>query len=607
MLDRMNAPDPTAIREELQRVLASAGFAQNERLSNFLRFVVERHVIGRDEEIKESVIGVEVFNRRPDYDPKQDSVVRTEAARLRARLTEYYAGEGHNDALQIEVPKGGYTPAFRVVATPSRDAPGRSWRPLALAALGVAVISLAAGAWMVHAGRTPIAIAVLPLENLNRAPDLDYLADGLTDEIIRNVSIIEGLEVRSRTSSFAFKGKPRDARQAGKELAVEYLVEGSVLRVGTGLRIDAELVRVRDDVTVWSRRFDREATDVLGVQDEISTAVVNNLRLRLGSGRRRYEVSAEAYDTYLRARGLQMMPPPGGGAPPFDTAIELYERALRQDPEFAPAYAGLAGIYALRSVQFPLPHPPDELAKMQAAAEKAIQLDPLLAEAHAALGSMYARRGDWNQAERSFRRAIEIDSNRSTFRSDYAYWVLAVEGRLDEALIELRAAERADPLSPSIHRWLANVLIDAGRYEEAVEQCRRSASDETSWLECLAAVRSGQGRMPEVVSLLEGNPRVDRNPQTRGLLGYAYARSGRGEQARQMAERSSYPNEQALIRVGLGDKDGAFEALSRMAALGAQRVGLYLNSPEFALLRGDPRLSALHGALGLPEPAKSTR
>src|SRR5262249_26691415 len=145
-------------------------------------------------------------------------------------------------------------------------------------------------------------IAVLPLENLNHAPDTDYLADGLTDQIIHNLSIIEGLAVRSRTSSFALKGNGRNAQDTGKALGVDYLVEGSVLRIGSRLRVDAQLIRVRDDVPLWSQQFNRDAADVFAVQDEISTQVVNSLRLQLGRGRRRYEISAEAYDTYLRAR-----------------------------------------------------------------------------------------------------------------------------------------------------------------------------------------------------------------------------------------------------------------------------------------------------------------
>ena len=286
-------------------MLASSGFARNERMARFLRFVVEQYLAGKDSELKESVIAMEVFGRRPDHDLTRDSIVRTEAGRLRARLSEYYAGEGKDDPLVIELPKGGYVPVFRqlrrrTVATNRRRVPGaladRSrWRDSSIA-LGVVVW------WRVQRSTRPIGIAVLPFENLNHDAADDYLADGLTDELIRNLSAFDGLAPRSRTSSFALKGKPRNIRQAGRELAADYIVEGSVLRSGERLRINAQLVRAYDDSPVWSGKFERPASDALAIQDEISRTIVNNLRVKLGRGRRHYEASAEAYDLYLRAR-----------------------------------------------------------------------------------------------------------------------------------------------------------------------------------------------------------------------------------------------------------------------------------------------------------------
>jgi hypothetical protein len=199
-----------AVRKQLERVLASRGFARNERLSRFLRVVVDRHLEGRDGDLKESVIGIEVFGRKPGFDPKQDSTVRSEAARLRARLAEYYAGEGSGDALIIELPKGGYTPAFRSLGAGEKSKT-RSWWPWLGGALAAFVA--ATGWWWVQHKSEPVAIAVLPLTNLSRDPANEYFADGLTDEIIRNLSIIDGLAVRSQTSSFVFKGKPRNVRR----------------------------------------------------------------------------------------------------------------------------------------------------------------------------------------------------------------------------------------------------------------------------------------------------------------------------------------------------------------------------------------------------------
>ncbi|MCI0348834.1 MAG: hypothetical protein L0Z53_05355, partial [Acidobacteriales bacterium] len=288
-----------AVQRELDRILASSGFARNERLCRFLRFIVERHLEGRDQELKEPVIAVEVFGRRPDYNPKLDPIVRTEAGRLRGRLSEYYVGEGRGDALVIEVPKGGYIPAFRqpatVAATGDELSKGRSsrfWITLAVAGLAVAMVGVSW--WRLTRESPPVVIAVLPLENLSHDPAEDYFADGLTDEIINNLSAIEGLAVRSRTSSFALKGTSLNVREVAKQLEAEFILEGSVLRAGEQLRINAQLIRVRDDFALWSGKFDRQLTDIFAIQEEISRGITNGLRLKLGGGRRRYETSIEA-------------------------------------------------------------------------------------------------------------------------------------------------------------------------------------------------------------------------------------------------------------------------------------------------------------------------
>src|SRR5262249_44523364 len=161
----------------------------------------------------------------------------------------------------------------------------------------------------------------------------------------------------------------------------DFILEGSVLRAGRNLRINAQLVRARDDFPLWSGRFDRELADVFAIQDEISRGIVNHLRLQLGRGRRRYETSLEAYDLYLRARALATQ----RGASGAVEAMGIFEQAIAGDPSFAPAYAGLCAAHATRSILFPFDHPADELLRMWAAADRAIQLDPLLAEAHAAL------------------------------------------------------------------------------------------------------------------------------------------------------------------------------------------------------------------------------
>jgi TolB-like protein len=593
-----------AVRRQLERVLGSPGFARNERLSGFLRFVVEGYLDGKDHELKESVIAVEVFGRSPDFDSRLDPVVRTEAIRLRARLSDYYLKDGKADQLVIELPKGGYVPRFREVEKQPLAAPSsRVTRLRVVLGLAGLVIALAiAGWWWTQHHGTPITIAVLPLENTSHDSANDYFADGLTDELIRNLSIIDGLAVRSRTSSFGLKDKPRNIRDAGRQLQADYILEGSVLRAGQQLRIEVQLVRVRDDFPLWSGRFDRELTDVFAIQDEIALGIVNNLRLKLGGGRRRYETSLEAYDLYLRARA---MPNQRGHGWARDAA-GIYQQVIAKDARFAPAYAGLASAYAASSAQGFRDDHSDELVQMRAAAENAIRLDPLLAEAHDALGMVYMRDGKWAESESSFRRAIELDRSSSEAYNDFSTWLLLPLGRVNEAVHQLRLAAKADPLSPFIQQRLAAMLILAGRYEEAAAYC-------ASEPECLARARLGQGRIDEAIQILStfNKTAAKETPEfTAGrtdlvrprYLGYAYGRAGRRADAEKLAVEVA-PNaySQALIYAGLGDKDRTLQALDRVAGLGAARIGQALNSPEFALLRGDPRVEALRKKVGLPQ------
>src|SRR5215831_5158388 len=589
-------------QQQLERILQSPGFSRNERISRFLRFVVERHLEARDNELKESLIAIEVFGRPPDYDPKRDPIVRAEASRLRARLSEYYLAQGKDDPVVIELPKGGYIPVVRGAerthnpATPD-GARLSGWRILVGAgALAVLVVALAAvNWWRSRPQNTPIPIAVLPLINMNQDPANDYFADGLTGELIRNLSIIDGLTVRSENSSFAFKGKPQKAREAGRQLEANYLVEGSVLRSGQQLRIDVDLVRARDDFPIWSGRYDRELTDVFAIQDEISRGIVNNLRLKLGQGRRRYETSTEAYDLYLRARALEREGPSDPSP-----RIPVFEQAIAKDPSFAPAYAGLAVAHLILSGQ----RGNDaltEVAEMRAAAEKAIQLDPLSAEAYEALGAAYAREAQWDQAEKSFRRSIEVQPGRQESHGYFAMYYLLPLARVDEAIRQLQIAEKSDPLFTF---FLGDALADVGRNEEAAVVCNKLSPDDALKKSCIPGLMARQGKAGEVIQIYGALP--DNRGPIGAALGCAYARAGRHDEAERVAASFSGPdggNTPALFAC-LGDKDRTFEALDHVAQVGPIRMGWFLlrvDREHPGLLSGDPRLKALRKRVGLPE------
>jgi TolB-like protein len=435
-------------------------------------------------------------------------------------------------------------------------------------------------------------IAVLPFKNISSEAVSDYFVDGLTDELIRNLAVIEGMDVRSRTSSFFFKNKPRNLRDVAAQLGVNLIVEGSVLRSGRRLRVNAQLVSVVDDTALWSHHFDGDAKDIFAIQDEISRAIVNQLRLALGRGQRRYDTDVEAYELYLKARAL--VDQRGAGV---RDAASLFRQVIARDPEFAPAYAGLVTASAFLTASpygGGLSFETGQLV-MRPAATKALQLDPLLAEAHAAMGTVYSSDRDWTNAEKSFRRAIELNPGLSQISTAFAFWTLGPLGRLDEAERLLRAALQADPLSLDVRRELARAYIQSGRYEEAVAELQHVKGIDPEFPNidgALGIALMFAGHLPEALPLLQ--------EQGDGLA-YAYVLQGRRAEAEQMAVRcKGLPICEARVYAALGDKDRAFHALDRAMVTEPNRVARLLPFPVMGKLRGDPRLADLRRRLNLP-------
>jgi TolB-like protein/Flp pilus assembly protein TadD len=447
------------------------------------------------------------------------------------------------------------------------------------------------------------AVAVLPFRNLGSQPGSDELVDGLTSEVIRSLARINGLHVRSRTSSFAFKNKPRDLRLIAGELGVDFIVEADVLRAGTGLRIDARLVRAADDVRLWSERFDNTVEDVFAIQDQISRGIAGTLRLRPRQPQRHYRTNFDAYELYLRARALVNK----RGIDNALRAAPLFEQVIARTPAFAPAHAGLVDAYALMSWQLqasdgtPALGYDEALQRMRPAAERALELDADLPEAHAAMGHVYARELDWAKAARSFERAIELDASLTQIQTTYALIVLLPVGRIAEAVRLLDAALETDPVSLDVSRTLAFAQIVAGEYEEAIEHLRRVLSVDPDYPYvslALARALTFSGRLEEALAVWSTR-------QAQGLGGeiwaaQSYVRSGRREDAERLLDTVDHPYRRAILFAALGDRERTLEALNGATDVLPQRTALLLVLPEMAFLRGDPRLADVRKKLKLP-------
>lgn len=463
----------------------------------------------------------------------------------------------------------------------------------------VAAASVLAAVGLVWRDRAPVAsrppaIAVLPFENTDAAGS-EELADGLTSEVHRNLAVIEGIALRSSGSSFAFRKRPRDLRDVAAQLGVDFVLEGAVTRANHALRIDARFTRIAGNAVVWAERFERDVNDLPPVVDDIALAIVNSLRVTLGRGQRRYDLEPELYYLFLRARAFHGMRGPENSA----RAAELFQQVASAAPHYAPAWAGLAS--ALAQLSRPSAGeemiPPDP--RLGPAALKALQLDPLLAEAHASLANMYARDRDWVNARMSFLRALALNPSLTETHNDFVLGVLMPLGDTEEALRQLAAARLADPLSLDVRRTQAHVFIEAGRYADAIENCR--------WIErhdpgfpyvdvWLGRALYFTGRFDEAREALERA-----GPRFWGYRGYLLAVSGRREEAAALAaEHPDSPSRTMLIYAGLGDRDRAYEGLARTAEINWWRAATWLHRPEMAILRGDPRMPALRKKLGLP-------
>lgn len=445
----------------------------------------------------------------------------------------------------------------------------------------------------------PPALVVVPFRNLWTEPDAGLLVDGLTHEVIHSLAGVPGLDVKSATSSFALAGRNLGMAEIGQQLGVSLVLEGSVIGSTSRWRVLVTLAHVGRDTPLWSREFDHDGHSLIEMRHEIARAVVDALGLSLRTGQRRYEPAAAVYMQYLRARALAER----RGSADAGAAASLFREVIASDPDYAPAYAGLADAYSFLSQDLPDVggmSPDEAVALMRPAAQTALGLDPLLAEAHAAVGFLHSREHAWDEADRAFLRAIELNPALTHVYTTYAFSTLLPMRRFDEAEALLEEALRRDPLSPIVLRDLAFGQINAGRFDEAIDNLRRALALDPSLpysTLLLARALSFDGRLDEALPMWEARAS---EIGSQHWLAYAYVQAGRRAEVERMLAGHRNPYRLAIIHAALGDKDRALEALARAADESPQRVVRLLTYPEMTPLRGDPRFDAIRGRFRLP-------
>jgi len=458
-------------------------------------------------------------------------------------------------------------------------------------------------------------LAVLPFENLTGDSGQDYFSDGLTEEMIAQLGHLDPqhLGVIGRTSVMHYKDTHEPLQQIGRELGVQYVLEGSVRRDANKVRVSAQLNQVRDQAHVWARQYDRELINLLALQGEIAQEIADGIQLTLGDHQRIDSAhqapltpnAYEAYDLYLKGRYFwNKRTPPG-----FQRAVEYFQQAVAKDPDYARAYAGLSDSYALMSGYSFAPQN-EFMPKARAAALRAVELDNNLAEAHTSLALITENYDwDWQNAEKEYRLAIQLDPNYATAHHWYAEY-LAYQGRFDEAFAESERARQLDPLSLIIATDNGAILYFSRQYDRAIQQFRAVLDMEPNFprAHLLVFAYVQKGMFADALADIEKWRRIDNVPGSWAIEAYVYGRSGQRVEARRALEkwqqlnrrRQMDPAATALAYVGMGNKDEAFAWLQRAYSERSNALTALNVDPIYDPLRSDPRFQALLRRIGLP-------
>ena len=454
-------------------------------------------------------------------------------------------------------------------------------------------------------------LAVLPLVHLSGDPEQEYFADGMTEALITDLAQIQDLRVVSRTSAMQFKGARQPLPEIARALQVDAVVEGTVARHGDRVRITAQLIEAATDRHLWARSYERDLRDVLALQGEVAASIAEEIRDRLepkvkALRARERKVDPRAFEAYLRGRYHWNRRSADG----IRRGIEHFQDAIARDPEYAPAYAGLAQAYdTLGSYSF-LP-PGEAFALAREAVTRALELDESLPEAHVAWGGvLQSHLWDWPAAEKEFLRALELDPNHAGAHHWYSDFLTAM-GRKDEAVQAARRAAELDPLNLAINMTLGAAYFYARRYHEAIEQQKKTLDLDPTFAPAhrsMGGALEQLGRYDEAIEEYRKGVALSTDLYAKTLLAHTYAVSGRTDESRRLlselaagaGDRYVSAYSLAAVYAGLGESDRAFEMLGRAFESRDRGMAWILVAPRFDPLRADPRFSDLLRRMKFP-------
>ena len=619
-----NADRAALIHRELESIFASDAFKGGKRAQDFLELVVAHALAGRYENLRERMLGAEMFGRPVGYDTANDAVVRVKASEVRRRLAQYYRSLSVVPPVRIDLPPGSYVPQFsfaaetgeaaeqpvprpleRVSAEGERVWTSQKWIVIAAGVATAALLVVAIAFWKRPPAGGPIrSIAVLPLANYSGDPKQDYFADGMTDNLIAELGQISSLRVISRTSAMTYKGTEKTLPEIARELSVDAVVEGSVERQGNHVRITAQLIDARSDRHLWAESYDRDMTDSLQLQREVALAITDKIDAELTPTEqarlnRRQQVEPAAMELYMR--GMQEF----NGVTPHN-AIDYFKRAVEKDPKFGRAHSALANAYGWAGESGHMRYA-EAFAKQKEEALKAIEIDDSLADPHVQLAfAALDQDWDWETCKNELQRAIAMNPNSTNAHWSYADYLIRV-GRAHEAMEHADIALKLDPISARAHMERAFNNYFSRRYEAALNDLQQASSLPHTLKQfdfALGDVYAAKGRYSEAAQKF----RDLGGPHATGHLGNVLAQQRRVSDARAAIEElkaeigksgiGAY--EIALIYSGLGDRNNAFAWLEK--SFDNRDKGLtYLRiDPCLDALREDPRLDDLIKRVGFP-------